>query len=108
MRQSQEAAENGLPAFSGHAQPWDEEFMRLRKENKTLRIANEILKKWRTSSQKMKMNYNKIFFHIYGMNIDTVVRFVRVLYNEEAKAFVIFPSGYYCYDTTIGMNLYIR
>ena len=40
------AAANGqLPAFPGHGRPRDEELVRLRKENKALRSANEILKK---------------------------------------------------------------
>jgi len=45
MRRSQEAAVGGLPAFPGHGRSRDEELARLRKENKTLRAANEILKK---------------------------------------------------------------
>jgi transposase-like protein len=38
-------AGTGLPPFSGHGRPRDEELARLRKENKALREANEILKK---------------------------------------------------------------
>jgi transposase len=45
MRQAQEAAGGGLPAFPGHGRSRDEELTRLRKENKALRTANEILKK---------------------------------------------------------------
>jgi transposase len=45
MRQSQETAGSGLPAFPGHGRPRDEELTRLRKEVKSLRTANEILKK---------------------------------------------------------------
>jgi transposase len=45
MRRSKEAAGNGLPAFPGHGRPQNEELARLRKENKALRTANEILKK---------------------------------------------------------------
>jgi len=45
MRQKQEADGNGLPAFPGHGRPRDAELVRLRKENKALRNANEILKK---------------------------------------------------------------
>ena len=45
MKQKQEADGNGLPAFPGHGRPRDAELIRLRKENKALRNANEILKK---------------------------------------------------------------
>jgi len=45
MRRSQETAGSGLPAFPGHGRPRDEELTRLRKEVKSLRTANEILKK---------------------------------------------------------------
>jgi len=45
MRQKQEAEVHGLPAFPGHGRPRDAELIRLRKENKALRNANEILKK---------------------------------------------------------------
>jgi transposase-like protein len=38
-------AGSGLPPFPGHGRPRDEELTRLRKENKVLREANEILKK---------------------------------------------------------------
>jgi transposase-like protein len=44
IQRSREAAD-GLPAFPGHGKPRDEELARLRKENKALRTANEILKK---------------------------------------------------------------
>ena len=44
--QGLKAAANGqLPAFPGHGRTRDEELVRLRKENKALRSANEILKK---------------------------------------------------------------
>jgi transposase-like protein len=36
---------NGMQVFPGHGRPRDAELARLRKENKTLRDANEILKK---------------------------------------------------------------
>jgi transposase len=39
------AAGNGVRAFPGHGKPRDEELTRLRKEVKSLRDANEILKK---------------------------------------------------------------
>ena len=39
------AANDQLPAFPGHGRPRDQELVRLRKENKALRSANEILKK---------------------------------------------------------------
>jgi transposase-like protein len=45
MRQRGEAAQGGLPHFSGHGRPRDGELARLRKENKVLREANEIRKK---------------------------------------------------------------
>jgi len=38
-------AGNGIQAFPGRGKPRDEELIRLRKENKSLRTANEILKK---------------------------------------------------------------
>ena len=45
MQQAREAAGNGIQAFPGHGRPKDAELTRLRKENKALREANEILKK---------------------------------------------------------------
>jgi transposase len=39
------ASGTGLPAFPGRGRPRDEELARLRKENKALKEANEILKK---------------------------------------------------------------
>ena len=46
MQQMREAAEDtGLQAFPGHGRPRDAELVRLRKEVKALREANEILKK---------------------------------------------------------------
>jgi transposase-like protein len=45
MQQARESAGTGLPAFPGHGRPKDEDLTRLRKENKALRTANEILKK---------------------------------------------------------------
>jgi len=46
MQQSREAADGGgLRAFPGHGRPRDAELARLRKEVKSLREANEILKK---------------------------------------------------------------
>jgi transposase-like protein len=45
VQQAREAAGTGLPAFPGHGRPKDEELTRLRRENKALRTANEILKK---------------------------------------------------------------
>jgi transposase-like protein len=45
MQQARELSGTGLPAFPGHGRPRDEELARLRKENKALRTANEILKK---------------------------------------------------------------
>jgi transposase len=45
MRQARESGGSGLPPFPGHGRPRDEEPTRLRKENKALRTANEILKK---------------------------------------------------------------
>jgi transposase-like protein len=45
IQQAREAAGTGLPPFPGHGRPRDGELVRLRKENKTLRTANEILKK---------------------------------------------------------------
>ena len=38
-------AGNGIQLFPGRGKPRDEELIRLRKENKTLKAANEILKK---------------------------------------------------------------
>jgi len=45
MQASRESAGSGLQAFPGHGRPKDAELARLRKENKVLREANEILKK---------------------------------------------------------------
>lgn len=45
MKESRETAGSGAQAFPGHGRPRDEELARLRKENKALRNANEILKK---------------------------------------------------------------
>jgi transposase-like protein len=45
MQQTREAAVGGLPPFPGQGRPRDQELARLRKENKFLREANEILKK---------------------------------------------------------------
>ena len=45
MQQTREAADSGLRVFPGHGRPKDAELARLRKENKALREANEILKK---------------------------------------------------------------
>jgi len=45
MQASRESAGSGLQAFPGHGRPKDAELARLRKENKALRQANEILKK---------------------------------------------------------------
>jgi transposase-like protein len=45
MQQTRESAGGGLKPFPGHGRPRDEELARLRKENKALRTANEILKK---------------------------------------------------------------
>ena len=45
MQEAQEAAGTGIPASPGRGRPRDEELTRLRKEVKSLRDANEILKK---------------------------------------------------------------
>nr|AGS52034.1 IS3 family element, transposase orfA [uncultured bacterium contig00008] len=45
MHQKRSSAETGIQAFPGHGRPRDAELARLRKENKALREANEILKK---------------------------------------------------------------
>jgi transposase len=45
MQVSRETAGGGIKAFPGHGRPRDEELTRLRKEVKSLREANEILKK---------------------------------------------------------------
>ncbi|MDR0583526.1 MAG: transposase [Treponema sp.] len=45
IQQSREAGDTGRTPFPGHGRPRDEELARLRKENKALREANEILKK---------------------------------------------------------------
>ena len=45
MQTSREAAGSGMRPFPGHGRQRDEELSRLRKENKSLREANEILKK---------------------------------------------------------------
>jgi transposase-like protein len=45
IQRSNAASHDRLPAFPGHGRPRDEELVRLRKEVKTLRTANEILKK---------------------------------------------------------------
>jgi transposase-like protein len=45
VQKAHEAADTGLRAFPGHGRPRDVELARLRKENKSLREINEILKK---------------------------------------------------------------
>jgi len=45
MQEARDTAETGSRAFPGHGRPRDEETTRLRRENKALRSANEILKK---------------------------------------------------------------
>ncbi|MDR2740764.1 MAG: transposase [Treponema sp.] len=45
MQVSREAHGEGRQPFPGHARPRDEELARLRKENRALKEANEILKK---------------------------------------------------------------
>ena len=45
MQQAREAEGTGIKVFPGHGRPKDEEHTRLRKENKALKEANEILKK---------------------------------------------------------------
>ena len=45
MQQTREEADTGLRAFPGHGRSRDAELTRLRKEVKSLREANEILKK---------------------------------------------------------------
>jgi transposase len=45
MKRAKEVEGTGLNAFPGHGRTRDEELVRLRKEIKSLRTANEILKK---------------------------------------------------------------
>jgi len=45
IQRAREAAGSGTRAFPGHGRPRDAELARLRKENKALKEANEILKK---------------------------------------------------------------
>ena len=45
IQRARGAAGTGLPVFPGHGRPRDEEIARLKKEVKSLREANEILKK---------------------------------------------------------------
>src|SRR5215469_4769290 len=45
MHEAQESAGANTRAFPGHGRPRDAELVRLRKENKALKEANEILKK---------------------------------------------------------------
>ena len=45
IQHARKAAGSGSKAFPGHGRPRDEELVRLRKEVKSLRTANEILKK---------------------------------------------------------------
>jgi transposase-like protein len=45
MQASRETAGSGIQAFPGHGRPREAELARLRKENKALEEANEILKK---------------------------------------------------------------
>ena len=45
IQQTKEAAGTSINVFSGHGRARDAELIRLRKENKALRNANEILKK---------------------------------------------------------------
>jgi transposase-like protein len=45
IQRAREATDSGTKAFPGHGRPRDAELVRLRKENKALKEANEILKK---------------------------------------------------------------
>ena len=45
MAEAREEVGTGIRAFPGHGRPRDAELIRLRKENKALKEANEILKK---------------------------------------------------------------
>jgi len=45
IHQARQATSTGITAFPGHGRPRDAELVRLRKEVKSLRVANEILKK---------------------------------------------------------------
>jgi len=45
VQRARQATGTGLPAFPGHGRPRDLELVRLRKEVKALKEANEILKK---------------------------------------------------------------
>jgi transposase len=45
IQRSKAAADDHLPVFPGHGRPGDGELVRPRKENRTLGMANEILKK---------------------------------------------------------------
>ncbi len=45
MKEAKAPASEGTQIFPGHGRPRDAELVRLRKENKALREANEILKK---------------------------------------------------------------
>jgi len=45
IQKAREATDTGVRAFPGHRRPRDAELTRLRKEVKSLRAANEILKK---------------------------------------------------------------
>ena len=45
IHEAHAATGTGIQAFPGHGRPRDEELARLRKENRALRDANEILKK---------------------------------------------------------------
>ena len=62
IHHTREAAGGGLQAFPGHGRPRDAELARLRKEVKSLREANEILKKRRSSSHKKNPN-NGVLVH---------------------------------------------
>jgi transposase len=52
VQNAQEAVGTGVRAFPRHGRLRDEELTRLRKENRALKEANELLKKWRSSSRK--------------------------------------------------------
>jgi transposase-like protein len=52
IQRSKAAEKDQFSVFPGHGRPRDEELVRLRKENKALKSANEILKKRRPSSHK--------------------------------------------------------
>src|SRR5215470_17736326 len=59
VQKAHEAAGTGLRPFPGHGRPHDQELARLRKENKALRSANEILKKAAVAPTRLATSHKR-------------------------------------------------